>query len=223
MSLVKQRQAEEKERRRESIVDAAERVFSAAGFDAATIDEVAAGARVSRALVYTYFRNKTELHLAICLRALRMLHARFLEVAAAHPRGYDRVAAVVRAYADLMRERPDYFEALYRFETKAPAEVEPGSLEPAVFEAGRAVHEVTIGGLMAGVHDGSIRGDLGDPMLAAFSLWGCIHGIVQLAERERHFFAQAGTSSASFTTYAIDYCLRGLRPPHGAAHAEVPA
>jgi len=62
MNYVIERREEEKERRREEILDAAELVFSEKGFDAATMDQVARKARVSRALVYVYFKESPTAH-----------------------------------------------------------------------------------------------------------------------------------------------------------------
>lgn len=212
MSDLKQRRAEEKEQRREAIIDAAEQVFASAGFDAATMEDVARAARVSRALVYLYFRNKSELNFAICARALRLLRARFLAAAAQHPLGYDQVRALGRAYIGVAAELPAYFLALSRFEAHAPERVEEGSAEHAVLECGRAVHAVTVDCLVRGMGDGSIRADLEHPLLAALSLWAFTHGLIQLAHSKQYLFAQAGIATDQFSDYAIDMGLRGLRP-----------
>ena len=99
MSDLRQRREEEKEQRREAIVDAAELVFTESGFDAAKMEDVARQARVSRALVYLYFRNKAELHLAICARALTLLRERFVAAAATHAR-----AQIARCSSALLRK-----------------------------------------------------------------------------------------------------------------------
>lgn len=212
MSDLKQRRAEEKEQRREAIVDAAERVFTSTGFEAATMDEVARVARVSRALVYLYFKNKDELHFAICERALRLLRERFLAAAAAAPRGYDQIIALGHAYMNFADEFPCYFMALSRFEARPPEAVEEGSIEHGLLECGRAVHQVTVDCLQQGMRDGSVRSDLQDPLLAALSLWAFTHGLIQLAHSKKHFFSKVGISTATFAEYAIDFGMRGLQP-----------
>ncbi|HEY9664016.1 MAG TPA: helix-turn-helix domain-containing protein, partial [Allocoleopsis sp.] len=77
MNYLTERREEEKERRRETILDAAEHVFALKGFDAATMDQVARKARVSRALVYVYFKDKTALQLGVCIRGLKILRQAF--------------------------------------------------------------------------------------------------------------------------------------------------
>jgi len=211
MSRLQERRMEEKERRRESIIDAAERVFAATGFDAATMDEIAESARVSRALVYVYFKCKIELHLAICVRALHLLRDRFVAVALHHPGGYARVAALAHAYVRFSHDEPSYFESLYRLQTRAPDSVKEGFLEAVVFAARRGVYEIIMDALVLGVRDGTVRKDLGDPLLAALSLWASVHGVTQLAHADIHFLAQAGTTRDRYAAFALEHCLRGLR------------
>ncbi|HSW11747.1 MAG TPA: helix-turn-helix domain-containing protein, partial [Solimonas sp.] len=109
MSVSQQRRLEEKERRREEIIDAAERVIAAKGFEAAKMEEIGREARVSRALVYTYFKDKTELYFAICERALDLLRERFEAAIALEARGIDQVAAIGRAYIVFAQELPFLF------------------------------------------------------------------------------------------------------------------
>jgi AcrR family transcriptional regulator len=46
---------------REKIMGVATSLFAAKGFSAATVDEIAAGAKVNKALIYYYFKNKDDL------------------------------------------------------------------------------------------------------------------------------------------------------------------
>ena len=50
------------EARRAEILDAASAVFSARGYHAASIDDIAREAGVSKALIYEHFSSKQELH-----------------------------------------------------------------------------------------------------------------------------------------------------------------
>src|ERR1700691_5168764 len=87
MSYIAERRGEEKERRRAEILDAAEVLYAKTGWDALTVDQVARSARLSRALVYVYFRDKEELLFAIGERAMGLLRNRFEEASASHALG----------------------------------------------------------------------------------------------------------------------------------------
>jgi len=58
MSYIAERRVEEKERRRGEILDAAEALYAKDGWDLVTVDQIARGARLSRALVYVYFKTR---------------------------------------------------------------------------------------------------------------------------------------------------------------------
>src|SRR5215471_6317456 len=108
MSYIAERRQEEKERRRDEIVEAAEDLYRELGWDAVTMDSVAKRARLSRALVYVYFKDKRDLHFAICLRALETMRARFEEASARSRSGLDKVEAIGRAYMAYGQEFPHY-------------------------------------------------------------------------------------------------------------------
>jgi AcrR family transcriptional regulator len=59
--------------RREQIVAAATQVFARAGFAATGLDEVAAAAGISRAILYRHFESKTDLYRAVLDRARQLL------------------------------------------------------------------------------------------------------------------------------------------------------
>src|SRR5512137_311512 len=98
MSYLSERRQEERDRRRAEIVDAAELLYAETGWDAITMDQVARRARLSRGLVYVYFRDKADLHLALVERALDTLRLRFEAARAGKARGIDEVEAIGWAY-----------------------------------------------------------------------------------------------------------------------------
>ncbi len=51
--------------KRKAIIKGAERVFMKLGFDAASMDDIARTAGVSKATIYVYFKDKTELFVAM--------------------------------------------------------------------------------------------------------------------------------------------------------------
>src|ERR1700738_4176409 len=156
MSYITERRGEEKERRRAEILDAAEALYAKKGWDALTVDQVARSARLSRALVYVYFRDKEELLFAIGERAMRLLRDRFTEAAASHSVGMDKVEAIGRAYMGYAYEFPHYFDFCTRFQAHSMA-VDPGSHEGACRLAGDEVLGTVVQSIEAGLSDGSTR------------------------------------------------------------------
>lgn len=203
MSYIADRRQEEKDRRRNEIVDAAENLYRELGWDAVTMDSVARKARLSRALVYVYFKDKSELLLAITGRAMETLHSRF-EAASARTRiGLDQIEAMGRAYMAFGMEFPHYFDACARLEQRATGTPEQGSHEAAAFQTGMKVHDVVVASLTAGQRDGSIRSDLGDLEVTSRVLWGFTHGLTQIAITKAGPLAEAGITVTQLTQQAI--------------------
>ncbi len=210
MSYIAERRLEEKERRRAEILDAAEAVSASVGLEATTMDEVARQARLSRALVYVYFNDKADLLAALCERGLIELRDRFAAAAAAEPSGVLQVEAIGRAYVSFSRERPVHFEALARFETRTAEAVDPSTNEGACVAAGDRVHEVMVECIEAGIRDGSISPTLGNPQLASLTLWGFMHGIIQLASAKANTLARDGVSPDQLVEQALRMATRSL-------------
>ncbi|HWK49096.1 MAG TPA: TetR/AcrR family transcriptional regulator [Steroidobacter sp.] len=215
MSYIADRRQEEKDRRRSEIVDAAETLYRDVGWDAVTMDSIARNARLSRALVYVYFKDKSELLLAITERAMEVLRARFEEAGARARTGIDQIEAMGRAYMAYGLEFPHYFDACARLESRATEVSERGSTEDAVLAMGRRVHEVVVASLEAGQRDGSIRTDIGDLNVTSRVLWGFTHGLTQIAITKARPLAEAGISVTQLTQQAIAmirYTLAGSEP-----------
>lgn len=215
MSYIADRRQEEKDRRRNEIVDAAESLYRELGWDAVTMDAVARKARLSRALVYVYFKDKSELLLAITERAMEVLRIRFEEAGARARIGIDQIEAIGRAYMAYGLEFPHYFDACARLEQRATNTAEQGSIEAAVFQMGLKVHDVVVAALAAGQRDGSIRADIGDLQITSRVLWGFTHGLTQIAITKAGPLADAGISVTQLTQQAIEmirYTLAGSRP-----------
>lgn len=202
MSYIAERREEEKERRRAEILDAAEALYAKKGWDALTVDQVARSARLSRALVYVYFRDKEELLFAIGERAMRLLRDRFIEAAQGHPLGVDKVEAIGRAYMGYAYEFPHYFDFCTRFQAHSMA-VDPGSHESACLLVGDEVLAVVVQSIEAGKSDGSIRPDVGEPKLLATTLWAFTHGIILLGTVKGGDLARFGIAVPDFSNYAF--------------------
>lgn len=210
MEPIESRRLEEKERRREDILDAAEAVFAAKGFDDAKMDDIARAARVSRALLYIYFKDKRELQFALCLRGMDLLRQRFAEARARHARGVDQIKAIGRAYIGFVQEFPVYFNAMARAEAQHTELEDADSVCHRMMLAGRLVHAETITALHVGQKDGSLRSDLGDPLRVAMTLWGFTHGVAQLAVTKGEIFAHEGIALNAFINDAIDMATRSI-------------
>ena len=98
--------------RREQILAAATQAFARAGFAATSLDDLAAEAGVSRAILYRHFDSKTDLYRAVLDRARDRL------VAAVGVR--DFTDATVGALLEAAAADPDGFRLLFRHAAREP-------------------------------------------------------------------------------------------------------
>lgn len=220
MSYIAERRQEEKDRRRGEIIDAAEELYREVGWDAVTMDGVAKRARLSRALVYVYFKDKNDLHFAIAMRAMEALHARFVEAIARTRLGLEKVEAMGRAYMAFSHEFPHYFDACARLEAHTADRDTLSPEEASCLAAGEQVHDAVVEALKAGQADGTIRADVGDLTVTSRVLWGFTHGLIQIAMTKDLALAQNGISVPQLTQQAISlirYTLAGPNAPRDGA------
>lgn len=211
MSYLTERRLEEKERRRIEILDAAEAIASIVGIEAMTMDQVAKKARLSRALLYVYFGDKSDLLTAICTRALEVLEARFSAAAASRELGIDKVEACGRSYVAFAAEFPVRFEALALFEAHLPnIDQDPGYM--ACLKASDAVQCSLVAAIEAGQRDGSIRADAGAAGLIGFTLWGLMHGLIQIGSHKSGHLQRDGITTQDLIENGFRLALQGLSP-----------
>jgi TetR/AcrR family transcriptional regulator len=202
MSYIAERREDEKERRRAEILDAAEALYVDKGWEGLTVDQVARSARLSRALVYVYFRDKEDLLFAIGERAMRLLRARFTAALATRQNGMDQIEAIGRAYVGYAHEFPHYFDFCSRFQSHGGTST-TGANESACQLMGDEVLGTVVQAIVNGMRDGSVRADIGDPRMFALSLWAFTHGIIQLAMVKAGDLARHGVAIPDFTDNAF--------------------
>jgi AcrR family transcriptional regulator len=98
--------------RREQILAAATQAFARAGFAATSLDDIAAQAGVSRAILYRHFDSKTDLYRAVLDRACERL-ARTVGTG-------DFTAGSIDALVGAAAEDPDGFRLLFHHAAREP-------------------------------------------------------------------------------------------------------
>lgn len=211
MSELATRRQEEKDRRRDEILDAAAETAAQHGMADFTMDQVARKARLSRALLYVYFTDKHDLLLGLADRANAKLQLRFAAINARKSNGLKKIQNMGRAYVAFAEEEPVYFEAMAHYVAHFADGETPQGNELRCMEGGTKVHGEIIAALEAGRKDGSLRRDLGNPMLVSFTLWAFMHGVVQLIATKGAAFQFFGIKSEQLVEQALSLCTRSLQ------------
>jgi AcrR family transcriptional regulator len=94
MATVRLTRAERRERTRDDLVDAADRLFVSGGFHATSLDQIAAAAGYTKGAVYSNFDSKEDLFFAVYERRVAEAEAQMRELFAGDAAaGLDRIAA----------------------------------------------------------------------------------------------------------------------------------
>lgn len=101
------------QQRRAQLIQVGRSVFAEKGFEAASIEEIAGRAKVSKPIVYEHFNSKEGLYAVVVDREVRELVERITtSLEGDHPRALVRQAAL--AFLSYIEEEPDGFRILVR-------------------------------------------------------------------------------------------------------------
>ena len=206
-----ERRAEERERRRHEIIHAALDEFLESGYDATTMAAVARRARLSKGLLYHYFKDKDDLLMAITLDGLEHLQTEFRKAVESKRTGLEKTVAVGLAYLGFTEKFPLHFEAMDRFDAKEIDTEQGEAFERECIKASGGVHGVVIEAIQIGIEDGSIRDTVGDPRMVAILLWSFLHGVQQVVRKKGSMIKEGyGFERADVEEQAIVFCRRNL-------------
>ncbi len=109
---IPERKEREKERRKEEILDAAQRVFVEKGLMTATVDDIAAAAELSKGTLYLYFESKEDIYIALMMRGLRLLYTTFNEIISGETSTVRILHEMGEAYTEFFNTQRNYFRML---------------------------------------------------------------------------------------------------------------
>ena len=174
------RREREKAQRRDDILRAAREVFFTRGLHAATVDDVAAEAEVSKGTVYLYFDTKETLLAHLLLQGLDALIAD-LETAFAVDQPLDahtRLRRLATAYLKFFQEDPEYYRMIMAFDRgQFQAAVDPEIYQQVYFRSLRGLEWV-----VRAVEQAQAEGviSMTDTRHAASVLWAGLNGVLVL-------------------------------------------
>lgn len=106
------------------IVQAAKQEFARRGFDATSIRRIVAEARVTKPVLYYYFKNKRHLFLSLLEEAIAPLCDEVERIASGEGAARDRMARIIVAILGFVESRPDEFRLLHRAVERREREVQ---------------------------------------------------------------------------------------------------
>jgi TetR/AcrR family transcriptional regulator len=214
MSIADRRERE-KQMRRESIIDAAEKIFFVKGVAASTMDEIADTAELSKGTIYLYFKTKEDLYVGIVERCMHQLIDMFRKATESASTGLEKVKGMGRALFAFYEECPCHFSALFYHHESIPVaiDLDDPRLKPLV-EDTNTMAGISFEAIRAGISDGSIRPDV-DPKKASFALYSMLLGLIRMvAVEEKYMLKKFELRSQDLIAYAFDLIEHALGRPH---------
>lgn len=183
--ICQQRRTREKNQRIQSILEAAQRVFSAKGYMKSTMDEIAMEAEVTKPTVYLYFKTKDDLFFTLMLPLMDDIRAELEKALENLEKGKIKdggslVKALFDAFYHGYQTSPETFRIIQLFQQQRLM----GELKPDVREAmndrGRVNFDLGRRLFTLGIEMGLIRKVNVYEM--ADVIWALIVGVIQLED-----------------------------------------
>ena len=180
----------EKER---DIIKAAKKIFFAAGFQQATMDEIAGEAGCSKVTVYSYFQSKENLYMAITYDAFLFLadvYYRTVELNSTGT-GLDSLMGIAEAYLEFCTRQSDYAKLIMDYRVIIRDSLAGDQMDKISEAMKSSIYyrkirdiqflpiKIAVDEIIRGQKDGSITNEA-NPWLIHHLMWSNVTGYVQL-------------------------------------------
>jgi TetR/AcrR family transcriptional regulator len=198
---------QEKERRRNYIIDAAEKLFFSRGYDNVSMDDIASEIGLNKATLYLYFKNKESLFFAVVLRGAKILNAMINERVKKCGTGMEILDAIGIAYFEFVRIYPDYSRAYLYFRSERFSIDEGQDLcdhAKEIMELRRKEFAITCNAIKSGIDEGTIRPDL-DPVEVTVFLTLVVKALSEMRSDFKKVLAERGIDEHKFFVDAAGF------------------
>jgi TetR/AcrR family transcriptional regulator len=184
--VIQERKKREKDRRIQSILTAAKKVFFSKGYQRSTMDEIAFEAEISKPTIYQYFRTKDELYSALMLPFLEEFGAYFEKIqkkldAQRYTTGKTIVHDFFRSFLKSYEAAPDSLRVANTFFQHADLINALGrDTRDAISKRGKYDFELARGILEKAIAQGLIKNI--NPYALSDIIWGQLLGITQVMD-----------------------------------------
>ncbi len=190
------RREREKEKRRNDIIDVAERLFFSRGYDNVTMEDIARETELARGTLYLYFKNKDDIYIAIAIRGLKILNGLFREGYMKGNTGIEKIKLMLLAVYDFYRKYPGYYTTIGNMQSRGFNKEDYPEMEEVESIHGDSFRMV-LDAFNMGIKKGTVRSDV-DPAKAAFILTASMQSVLNTSPADE------------LVEYAVDMMLRSI-------------
>ena len=161
--------------RRAELLAAAQKIFTVAGYEGATIRKIAEEVGVSSTALYMYFQDKSQIMLEICVHALEDLYKQLEAITVDEREPVQKVRAVLEVLLRFGFEQPTAYQLLYCVAPKDVNERRNDVIAPLT----RSCFQRTQQAVESAVAAGQMRADM-PPRAMTECLIAACHGLVSI-------------------------------------------
>ena len=206
---IAERKEREKEKRRQDIIESAEKVFFSKGIENATMDEVAEKAELSKGTLYLYFKNKEALQFAIAIKGAEMLMQSFKNIINKQKSGLENLLDIGREFISFSRNNPDYFNMFMQFQG-ANALPKMNQEETARYFREQSPMAFVVEIVKEGINDRSLRDDIPAGLLAT-TLWSQMLGVMQVISNKKEIHSLFNIKPGEILQTHFELVLNGAK------------
>jgi TetR/AcrR family transcriptional regulator len=177
----KQRKINEKIKRRGDILEVAKEVFFSKGMEAATMEEIANRAELSKGTLYLYFKSKEELYVSLVEEGAQLFHEFFKRATSPVLSATRQTLNLIEAFYSFYIEHRPYYTILTSIQSGS---IDREKISDAVYDRihGMAMDllEYIVNIIRKGITDGEFIEV--DPRETALSFWALATGVFAVSD-----------------------------------------
>lgn len=195
---------------KDTIINAAEKLFLEKGINNTSIDNIAKEADYSKATIYVYFKNKEEIISSIILLSMKMYLDIITKALSKDVDTIQKYYELCYSLVDFYNKHPLYFECCLKEINVNLEDPETPLVYHEIFNTGEKINQVISSWLEEGIEKGYIRPNI-KIIETSFVFWSGISGAIKLANEKSLYFAQyLHISKEDFLKYSFELLLKSI-------------
>ena len=180
---IEERKEREKEHRKEEILNAAQKVFFDKDLPAATMDEIAEAAELSKGTLYLYYKSKEDLYLGVMMRGMQMLFTEYEGLAASLDSPLQKIIKLSDLYIDFFTSNRKFFRMFHFLQMPQFHKQVSEEMQQYCGTETRRLWDLVIGIMKQGMEAGILHSDL-DPTEIGIILWSSSSALMMRGDTE---------------------------------------
>mgnify|MGYP005832075005 CR=1 FL=1 len=200
------RKEREKEKRRNDIINAAEKLFFSRGYENVTMDDIAKETELARGTLYLYFKNKEDIYVSVAIRAAKIVNQVFKECYPREKIGILKLRSLIQAYYKFYKDYPGYYAAYYHSGMFGQAD-SPGLEE--LRKIRMDSFNIVVDSVRLGMKDGTVRKDI-NPVGSTLVMLFSTNNVINLAPVAHIYMKTYGIGQDGLFDITLDMMIRSI-------------